>query len=155
MEDIRGEEYKLAGISVRTKGTLVDVFATFAGVNDDVEKLQAESDAWDYETAPPVKERKEGEPASMLDGLKPLPRATFWPELSTEDIVNAVVGPKDLKPSRLSRYELTDKSGVIADLGPEKLAQVLVEMGKARKQVLEEGQETFVPAKAKSPAPKA
>ena len=29
MEEIKGEKYKLAGITVRTKGTLVDVFATF------------------------------------------------------------------------------------------------------------------------------
>lgn len=161
MEEIKGEKYKLAGITVRTKGTLVDVFATFAGVNEDIEALMAERAAWKPEeeekkSPKPVKTDKPRTVGSILDDLTPLPRWATLPGLSVEDLTDAIVGKSDLRVSEHHQLELTDKSGVIADLGPEKLAQVLVEMGRVRKQVLTEGQETFVALKPKkAPAPKA
>lgn len=151
MEEIKGEKYKLAGIGVFQKGTLVDVFAKFARVDEDIDDIMANKP---LKTARRRK-AKPGTVASLLDGLTPVPRSAMMPALSTQEIVDAIVGMRDLQVPHAERLQLTDKRGVIADLGPEKLAQVLVEMGKVRAQVLEEGQYTFVPLKPKASAPKA
>lgn len=151
MEEIRGEKYKLVGIGVLQKGTLVDVFAKFAKVDEDIDDIMSNKPLKNARR----KKAKPGTLGSLLDGLKPLPRSALMPTLSAQDIVEAVVGERDLQRDGMSHIELVDNSGVIADLGPGKLAQVLVEMGKVRAQVLEEGQYTFVPLKPKAQTPKA
>ena len=147
MREIAGEKYKLAGFDVYQKGTLVDVFAKFCGVNETIEQILAE------DAAPEVKKpstAKPGTGAALLESLPRMPRAMTLPSLSVNDIVEAVAGRRDLA-DRPDHLQLTDKRGVIQDLGPEKLAQVLVEMGEARRRVLEEGQSTFIPLKQVAP----
>jgi hypothetical protein len=137
--EIKGDKYKLAGIDVFQKGTLVEVFAKFATLDETLEDITAPAPAKQPGKAKP------GTMAAVLEQLTPLPRSATLPSLSVEDITDALVGPRNLQRDGRSHLQLTDKSGVIADLGPEKLASVLVEMGAARRKVLEEGQSTFVP----------
>ncbi len=136
-DTIQGERYKLAAICVHQKGTLVQVFAKFARVNDTFDDITS--------TPPkPAPSAVPGTAGAVYEQLQPLPRGFNLPSLSAEEITAAIVGKKDI-----SHYEqgpsLYDTEGVIKDLGPEKLAQVLVKMGEVRKKVLEEGHTTFVP----------
>ena len=65
MREIAGEKYKLAGFDVYQKGTLVDVFAKFCGVNETIEQILAE------DAAPEVKKpstAKPGTGAALLEG---------------------------------------------------------------------------------------
>ena len=150
MDEIKGQKYKLAGVSVYTKGTLVDVFATFAHLDEDIEQIMSERSQPRKPRKAATKEHPPGSAAAMLDKLEPLPRFATIPSLSTDDIVEAIVGKHDLRQNQHNELVLTDTRGVIADLGPEKLAQVLVEMGRVRAQVMAEGQHTFVPLKPKA-----
>ncbi len=152
MREIAGEKYKLAGIGVYQKGTLVDVFAKFCRTDENIEQIIADENKAQKPRG--NAKAKPGTVGALLANLPPLPRMASLPSLSVQDIVEAVAGKSDLQRSEMSRLRLTDTEGVIKDLGPEKLAQVLVEMGEARKQVLEQGQYTFVPLKAPA-APKA
>lgn len=150
MREIAGEKYRLAGIGVAQKGTLVDVFAKFCGVNEDLAAIRAE------DAKPKVREvYPEGSAASILNSLTPIPREFTLPTLSTEEILAVIVGKRDIS-ARPRELQLVDNSGVIKDLGPEKLAEVLVEMGRVRKQVLDEGFYTLVenpmPATEAAPA---
>ena len=134
---IQGERYKLAAISVYQKGTLVQVFAKFARIHETYEDIPA--------TPPkPAPSAVPGTAGAIFEQLEPLPRGFTMPSLSVDDITTAIVGKKDI-----AHYDrgpsLFDTDGVIKDLGPEKLAQVLVKMGEVRKKVLEEGHTTFVP----------
>ncbi len=150
MREIAGEKYKLAGFDVYQKGTLIDVFAKFCGVNETMEQILADDAA---PKKPKASKAKPGTLGAILDKMPRMPRAMSLPSLSVQDIVDAVAGRRELAGNGRDRLHITDAPGVIKDLGPEKLAQVLVEMGEARRLVLEEGQSTFVPVKA--PAPKA
>ena len=141
MRDIRGEEYRLAGISIYQKGTLVSVFAKFSNL-DDVVNEQGERI---LSPKPPKMPKEPDAPRTIADAFMDLDLNRFLETLSVQDITDAVVGKKDLQSSRGSHLSLDDKDGVIADLGPEKLAQVLVEMGEAHKQFLEEGHSVFIP----------
>lgn len=138
---IQGDKYKLAGISVHQKGTLVQVFAKFARINDSLADIVA---------TPARPAPKEG---AAPDFLQPLPRGMMMPSLSAEDITAAIVGRKELAhgPAECCGESLMDTDGVIKDLGPQKLAQVLVKMGEVRKHVLEQGQITFVPVLKHTP----
>jgi len=150
MREIAGEKYRLAGIGVAQKGTLVDVFAKFCGINEDLAAIRAE----DAKPKEP-KVYPEGSAAAILNSLTPIPKEHTLPSLSTQDIVEAIVGRRETARSEHMRLHLSDTPGVIKDLGPEKLAEVLVEMGKVRKQVLEEGFYTVVenPLPVKEAAP--
>jgi hypothetical protein len=152
VRDIKGEKYKLAGIGIHEKGALVRVFAEFCGIDEDVqaimsERLKDERKQDLAETASETASELERltSAGSILAGLKPLPRYATMPTLSVEEITEAVVGRESLQASSHERLSLTDKKGVIADLGPEKLAQILVEMGRTRRQFLEAERYTFVP----------
>jgi hypothetical protein len=141
---IKGNKYKLAGIDVVQKGTLVDVFAKFAHLDETLDDIIYKPS----NTSKPLSSEtsiREGSLLSALEKLPPMPRSATMPTLSEEDVLSAIVGPKDIAPPRNSLVELTDKSGVIEDLGPEKLAQVLVKMGEVKKEVLDKGHRTFVP----------
>lgn len=140
---IQGERYKLAGISVHQKGTLVQVFAKFARINDTLADITA---------LPARPAPKEGD---APDFLQPLPRGMMMPSLSVDDIAAAIAGRKDLNhgPADCCGESLMDTDGVIKDLGPAKLAQVLVKMGEVRKHVLEQGNMTFVPVLKHTPKP--
>lgn len=151
MREIQGEKYKLAGITVQVQGTLVDTFAKFARVEENVDDILANK-----------REKRKGPKAkpgtlgAMLEKMEPLPREFSMPSLSVDDITNALVGARDLRGANngLSDIHLTDTPGVIADLGPEKLAQVLVEMGEAKREALKQGLQTFVRVKpAAAPKP--
>lgn len=134
---IQGEKYKLAAICVHQKGTLVQVFAKFARVNDTFEDITAKPPR-------PAPTPLPGTAGKKLEQLEPLPRGFNLPSLSAEDITQAIVGRKDI--AAYDRGEsLYDTEGVIKDLGPEKLAKVLVKMGEVRQKVLAEGHTTFVP----------
>ncbi|MDF3024760.1 MAG: hypothetical protein K0R10_2121 [Alphaproteobacteria bacterium] len=151
MREIQGDKYKLAGITVQVQGTLVDVFAKFAGVNENVDDILANKR--EKSTKP---EAKPGTLGALLDSIEPLPREFLMPSLSVEDITNALLGARDLRGNShgLPEIHITDTPGVIADLGPEKLAQVLVEMGQAKREALSQGFQTFIKATpAKAPTP--
>jgi hypothetical protein len=152
MKDIQGEKYKLAGIGLQQKGALVRIFAAFCGIGEDVEAIMAErlkgeqqKDVVETASQATPDLDQPGSARSILAGLKPLPRYATMPTLSVEEITEAVVGRDSLQSSSHERLSLTDKKGVIADLGPEKLAQVLVEMGSTRRRFLEEERYTFLP----------
>lgn len=143
MDDIKGATYKLAGIEVVQKGTLVDVFAKFARLDETLKDITATKAPRKVKSNAPA-----GSLAATLAKLPPLPRSLTLPTLSVEDITDAIVGKRDIAPSEGMHLQVTDKRGVIADLGSEKLAQVLVKMGEARKQVLNQNVTTFVPMMA-------
>ncbi len=149
MREIQGDKYKLAGITVQVQGTLVDTFAKFARVEESVDDILANK-----REKRKTPKAKPGTLGAMLDKMEPLPREFLMPTLSVDDITDALVGARDLRGNNRSHLQLTDKSGVIADLGPEKLAQVLVEMGEAKRDALKEGFQTFVRVKPAA-APKA
>lgn len=142
MREIQGDKYKLAGITVQVQGTLVDTFAKFARVEENVDDILANK-----REKRKTPKAKPGTVGAMLEKMEPLPREFSMPSLSVEDITDALVGARDLRGSNRSQLQLTDKSGVIADLGPVKLAQVLVEMGEAKREALKEGFQTFVRVK--------
>lgn len=142
MREIQGDKYKLAGITVQVKGTLVDTFAKFARVEENVDDILANK-----REKRKTPKAKPGTVGAMLEKMEPLPREFSMPSLSVEDITDALVGARDLRGNNGRHLQLTDKSGVIADLGPEKLAQVLVEMGEAKREALKEGFQTFVRVK--------
>ena len=149
MREIQGEKYKLAGITVQLQGTLIDVFAKFAGVNENVDDILANK-----REPRKTPKAKPGTVGSILDKLEPLPREFGMPSLTVEDITNALVGKRDLRGDNTERLRINDNRGVIADLGPEKLAQVLVEMGEAKREALSQGFQTFIKATpAKAPTP--
>ncbi|MDI1228814.1 MAG: hypothetical protein PSY14_14130 [bacterium] len=148
MREIQGDKYKLAGITVQVQGTLVDVFAKFAGVDESVDDILANK-----REKRKTPKAKPGTLGAMLDKMEPLPREFSMPSLTVEDITNVLVGARDLRGNGRDRLHIGDSRGVIADLGPEKLAQVLVEMGEAKREALKEGFQTFVRVKpAKAPA---
>lgn len=142
MREIQGEKYKLAGITVQVQGTLVDTFAKFARVEENVDDILANKR--EKRKGPKA---KPGTVGAMLEKMEPLPREFSMPTLSVADITNALVGPRDLRGDNRDHLRINDNRGVIADLGPEKLAQVLVEMGEAKRNALEEGFQTFVRVK--------
>lgn len=149
MREIQGDKYKLAGITVQVQGTLVDVFAKFAGVNENVDDILANK-----REPRKTPKAKPGTLGAVLDKLEPLPREFSMPSLTVEDITNALVGKRDLRGDNTERLHINDNRGVIADLGPEKLAQVLVEMGAAKREALSQGFQTFIKATpAKAPKP--
>lgn len=149
MREIQGDKYKLAGITVQVQGTLVDVFAKFAGVNENVDDILANK-----REPRKTPKAKPGTLGAVLDKLEPLPREFSMPSLTVEDITNALVGKRDLRGDNTERLHINDNRGVIADLGPEKLAQVLVEMGAAKREALSQGFQTFIKATpAKAPTP--
>lgn len=135
MTDFKGEKFQLAGFNIRTKGTLVDVFAEFCGINDTptygsyVDKIMIAD----------MKEEK-----AQTSGL--LPRIG-GPSISADEIVELLVGKSDLVPSHMDQFRLPipSKEDLLEDIGPEKLALLLVEMGKAKKTYLQ-GTTTFIPA---------
>lgn len=150
MREIQGEKYKLAGITVQVQGTLVDTFAKFARIEESIDDILANK-----------REKRKGPKAkpgtlgAMLDKLEPLPREFSMPSLSVADITHALLGPRDLGgDNHHDHLRINDNRGVIADLGPEKLAQVLVEMGEAKREALKHGLQTFVRVKpAAAPKP--
>lgn len=151
MREIQGDKYKLAGITVQVRGTLVDTFAKFARIDENVDDILANKR--ETRTGPKA---KPGTAGAILEKMKPLSRAVLMPSLSVDDITNALLGARDLRGdyNGLPDIHLTDTPGVIADLGPDKLAQVLVEMGEAKRKALEDGFQTFVrvkPAAAAKP----
>lgn len=149
MREIKGEKYKLAGITVQLQGTLIDVFAKFACVNENVDDILANK-----REPRKTPKAKPGTVGAILDKMEPLPREFSMPSLTVEDITNALVGKRDLRGDNTERLRINDNRGVIADLGPEKLAQVLVEMGEAKREALSQGFQTFIKATpAKAPTP--
>jgi hypothetical protein len=142
MREIQGDKYKLAGITVQVQGTLVDTFAKFARIEENVDDILANKR--EKRKGPKA---KPGTVAAMLEKMEPLPREFSMPSLTVEDITNALVGARDLRANTHDQLRINDNRGVIADLGPEKLAQVLVEMGEAKREALKEGFQTFVRVK--------
>lgn len=146
MREIQGDKYKLAGIEVYQKGTLVDVFAKFCGISENIEDILADKPKQNVPREP----AKPGTMGEILEKMTPVPRRYTLPSLSIDDIINAVVGKRDLQNPVNDELRIIDNRGVIEDLGPEKLALILIEMGEARKKVLEEGLHAFVPSEGRT-----
>lgn len=146
-EEIKGEKYKFAGVEVYQKGTLVQVFAKFAKIEDNYEDLLV--------TKCTTEEEKQAVKGGMFEGMYDDPSTLLeqLPCLSVDDIMGYLVGKEELATRRAS-VDLNHENEVKSDLGPEKMARILVKMGEARKQVLSEGHRTFVhnlPSKSKAP----
>lgn len=127
---IKGRKYQLAGFNIAQKGTLVNVFAKFCGVDEDPANLP---------------ERK---PLHFANTTMDM--GAIYPVLSPEEITKALIGPSDLA-AREDIYRLPGHADeIVSDLGHEKMAQVLVEMGRAKRDYLnrDEWITTFVPAAA-------
>jgi hypothetical protein len=133
MTDFTGQKFKLAGFNIRTKGTLVDVFAEFCGIND---TPKGESYV-DKNMIADMNEMAKAPGLLHIDG----------PRIPADEIVELLVGKSELVPSHMDQYRLPgpSKEDLLKDIGPEKLALLLVEMGKARKTYLQ-GVNTFIPA---------
>jgi len=132
MTDFTGKKYKLAGFDICQKGTLVDVFAKFCGIEQDPLNLPETYSS---------KLFKDSEPAEMR---------CIYPSISPEEIVDVLVGNRDTALSVVHSLRLPGgKEDLLADLGPENLALLLVEMGKAKRNYMQEIKEkefrTFVP----------
>ena len=132
MTTIKGQKYQLAGFDIAQNGSLVQVFAKFCGADQDpvnlpetrIVKMFANSSAQEW----PV----------------------IYPSLSAQDIVEALVGPDDTAPNATKDIRLPDDAqDLLADLGEDQFARVLVEMGKAKKSWMNRAEPvvTFVPYK--------
>lgn len=128
MSEIKGNTYKLAGFDIYQKGTLVNIFAKFCGVNEDPANL------------PQTRIGK------LFANSEPMETPVLYPSLSAEQIVDTLVGPKDLAERRDSFHFGPTPAELLQDLGEDQFAKVLVEMGNAKKAFLSgEGTSTFVP----------
>lgn len=129
MTSFEGTKYKLAGYNIVQKGTLVDVFAKFCGVDQDPLDL------------PETEMRK------MFANGEPTEMPCIYPTISPEQILEALIGKRDTAPDGLSHLRLPGgPEDLIADLGPEKLALLLVEMGHTKQEYLQSERRTFFPA---------
>ncbi len=128
MSDIKGKTYKLAGFDIYQKGTLVDIFAKFCGINEDPANL------------PKTRASK------LFANSQPMEAPVLYPSLSAEQIVDTLIGPRDLAERRDPLHFGPSPADLLRDLGEDQFAKVLVEMGKAKKAFLSgEGTSTFVP----------
>jgi hypothetical protein len=130
MTDFTGSKFKLSGFNIQQKGSLVKVFAAFSGLNDNSPASQS------YIEEIAVAELKERGPGHVI---------STGPKVSVDDIVELLVGKQDLaiREDHL-RLPLPSKEDLLKDIGPEKLALLLVEMGKAKAAYLR-GTNTFIP----------
>ncbi len=139
MSVIKGQKFQLAGFDLvydlTQKGALLSIFAKFCGVNDDPKNL------------PPTQLLQLSDASLEL--------MSVYPRLSPEDILGALVGNPMLdegaEQDQISFPGNADE--ILNDLGAEQMALVLVEMGKAKKNHLnQDGLQVnfFIPT---SPAP--
>ena len=150
-----GEKYKVLGFEVEQKGTLVSVFARFSRVEQTYEELLEDKKECDKQEAAYREAEQNGtlpkpdEGKTLGEVMSALPKISelsTLPSLSTDDIYKAIVGPKnfgakgDLEHLRL--FSIT-KDEIFEDFGPEKLAELLIEMGKIRKDTYKKGTSSF------------
>lgn len=128
MTEFSGKTLKLAGFDIHQKGTLVDVFARFCGLDQDPANL------------PQTRVMK------LFADSVPAEMPCIYPVISAEEIAAVLVGPRDLAQANDSVRLPGGPGDVLADLGAEKLALLLPEMAKAKREYLENGIRTFVPA---------
>lgn len=129
MTEFSGKTLKLAGFDIHQKGTLVDVFARFCGLDQDPANL------------PQTRVMK------LFADSAPAEVPCIYPVISAEQIAEALVGPRDIAQGASGHFRLPGgPEDVLADLGAEKLALLLPEMAKAKRDYLENGIRTFVPA---------
>ena len=116
MTSIKGQKYQLAGFDMTQHGSLVQVFAKFCGADQDPANLPETRTVKMFANSP----------------AQELP--VIYPSLSAQDIVEALVGPDDTTPKPTRDIRLPDDAhDLLADLGADQFARVLVEMGKAKK----------------------
>lgn len=128
---IKGKKYQLAGFDIAQKGTLVSVFATFCGADEDPANL-------------PEKKTLEFADSS-------LELLAIYPQVSPEQITKALIGSPDLA-SRGEHIRLPGNADeLLADLGAEQMALLLVEMGRAKRDYLSRETHTFIPAATPAP----
>ncbi|MDB5491755.1 MAG: hypothetical protein JWO78_1604 [Micavibrio sp.] len=119
MSEIKGKNYKLAGFEISQHNTLVRVFAKFCNHDDDPQNLPEKHNGPIFQN---------GEPLSMQ---------RIYPKISAQEIIDVLVGPDDISPKQQDSLGLPgNPEDILNDLGPEKLALVLVAIGKAKKEFL-------------------
>ena len=133
MTAIKGQKYQLAGFDIEQRGSLVNVFAKFCGVGQDPANLP------------------ETTPCKMFANSIVQDMPVIYPRLSGRDIVDTLIGPDDTAKQTVSALRLPhDAQDLLADLGADQFARVLVEMGKAKTSWLNRTPEpviAFVPYK--------
>lgn len=123
MEQFKGKKLQLAGFRCQQQGTLVDVFAQFCRHDQDPANL----------------------PETEYNPFVGRDMPVIHPTISVDEIVEALVGQRDIAPRRRQELDLSGAFTIIADLRPEQLALLLTEMGKARRAFIDQHKTAFIP----------